>query len=48
MDRQKAIEIAEKALAETLPKIDEIANEYIDSKSIILLLKENLEEWKEE
>ena len=46
---QEAIQIAEKALEEIEPRIEEIKKDgeaWRDCKSIIILLKENLELWK--
>jgi 14-3-3 protein epsilon len=48
-NHKTACELADKALAEALDKIDELGEEdFRDAKSIIELLKENLTLWKEE
>ena len=44
-----AIELADKALQDALEKIDDLGeDDFRDAKSIIELLKENLQQWKEE
>ena len=48
-DKEKAIELGEKALGDALEKIDDVDEEmFRDAKSIIELLKENISLWKEE
>ena len=50
-DHDKAIQIASEALDNAnkeLPNIDEDAEEYRDTVSIVNLLKENLDMWKSE
>lgn len=48
-DKNSSIELGEKALSEALDKIDDVDEEtFRDAKSIIELLKENLQLWKED